>query len=382
MKTIKKIFESVNIKTSKRTRDSSLVYFFTEKNNIEKKLPRLIVITNNDSTYNILDIKKGNIKKILKSDNEDIRFASFIEAILRFDYDSLSNIDVNFPEYKNDLYILHKNLPKSQLHNILATNYNMSHGNIKKYFGDIEDESENSYEIHGVEVYLPNFSKNYQLKYVDNIERVFRELKNKKLGFLLYGKVFIASLNQKVHGNYNISDDTVVIKRQKIGTEFSKTIFHEFAHRLIHVFLSDNKINSVRTEFQMLKNGFLDTEKKEKILSELKQGHKIKYLGNKDEVLKSERTVTIKENKTKLRELVIENSKDIYVVSYKNIDLRVWEFPSDINKSEIINFKKWFPTSYSYQNYEEWFCELFSYYMVGDVDDEVAKWMENIISQN
>jgi len=47
--------------------------------------------------------------------------------------------------------------------------------------------------------------------------------------------------------------------------------------------------------------------------------------------------------------------------------------------TDYVDSSDWFPTNYSMKNHEEWFCEIFSFYVNDKLQGQPKEWMAELI---
>jgi hypothetical protein len=272
---------------------------------------------------------------------------------------------------------------------------------------DVDVEQAGDSRIGGFIVYFPERMKQtLKDEYSASLEMTLQKLRNRGVEWVADGCEvrFKRIPKQNIMGlYYYISDDLVI---DPASAKFfggagglTNTCIHELGHRLDYYFLRKNQelhkeVNDKYLEIIETKH-VQDRNVVDANLLSLSTGDEVSYTGKKKEFknhfsdefqpytveeIKNDGK-TIKLGSTKLPYAKIEISarticdwsKD-FLINGKTIDCN-WK------QSKLIDTRDWFVSDYARTNREEWFAELFLFWVLGLVKGEPNSWITDVIKR-
>jgi hypothetical protein len=213
-------------------------------------------------------------------------------------------------------------------------------------------------------------SKQKIVKYFSVIKKYLLR-KGKDFEFLLEGKIKIVKKipNQPSDiAGYCYKSGLIAITRDVVEENDYNLFLHELGH-LFWSYLYASQERKIERKYNQLMKKAKEEAKKIK----LKKGDFLIRSGKRNVKCKGKIEVISYKNNT-LR-------------FYKNNKMKIWritkriEFISDeiLFKGKKVKKEVSFPTMYSTTNYYEFFCEMFSLWVMGKLKKENKKWFESLI---
>jgi len=282
-----------------------------------------------------------------------------------------------------------------ELFKYLTVDLSMPSETFERYLGDAPtDFDDNDYvAYHDARVFFPDNIRESVKKNMLSLLDVFENLLDaKKLNFLIDDSdIRFSKLPGKTIGTYNKSSRNIIIQYSAKKTqEVIYTIIHEYGHKFWYEYMTDKHHTHIKNMFEKIKgvekysNIHQSTrdEYMAGIIPQLKVGQEVHYLGRK-RTYKSNSPFTI--TAVSSEQLVLNalhggtlTGTPAFILGGKwkieGVDMSPPKTTDYINKSD------WFPTSYSQKDHEEWFCEIFSFYVNNSLDGKPKEWMEGLLT--
>lgn len=281
-------------------------------------------------------------------------------------------------------------LNKHHLFDLLVKKFGMGEQAFAKYFWPIDQHIVLADAKHeDTNIFFPsNLKEVRRIVLLHLIRRVDRYLSRKGFGYLIKkGKInFLKISSSKTLGYYDyVSRELRVDPASDNNDRVARTIAHELAHKLWYEYMSKDDHVKIDQQFWRLKS-FGKTYKHDIGDVTFAVGQRLGYVGRKR---------TFKQNSPYMITKVetVGGKLKIYATSKNNeyskiagvpenfvngnwvLDGKIIYKPEGVNKTD-----GWFVTAYAMTKTEEFFAELFAFYMLDLLHGEPFKWMEEILS--
>lgn len=318
--------------------------------------------------FNELSIPKESLKRIIKKDFEidipDNQLNSYlqisknqlIDILKNHKKDFLSTIgNINFNRIdKNRLNLYVKSQHSynaEQLFSELSKKIEFSIGDFETHFGvAIDFNNKNNNGLYKFDYKKWKIISSDNIINKDDIKDILDQIENKlgnKFNFLCYGIVEFVKNITNAAADYTSEKDYIRVNTKNSKEEIIRYFIHELGHRLYDRYLSEHIKERIKTRYNFTKN------------KKFRTGDK---LINND----GEKFIFLKyENGKILCKSVIDNKH--YYITFDSI--------KKVNGIDFVNV----PTSYSLKNEEEFFAELFSLYIINNLDKNLKTWLNNIL---
>lgn len=322
-------------------------------------------------------------------------------------------------------YVVSKDLDRKQLHKYVTIELKLPLQSFVEAFGAApdmsSDDDEDTDRVGKAVVYFPDRIKDANKKSImDILEKVYSIFKKNRIGQLMTGDIRIQKMGGKTIGLYYPGSKDIRInymaKKSKTTIE---TIIHEFGHKWYYEFVPGLKTD-IRDKYRDArrkgtpergKSKALETlealqdSEEARLLSDLlaKEGTKLSYSGRKRSYkgdwvshgLDHRKWVKMKreggDGKSRFNGFVAAPSYFLTdpgwtspLAKLKNVLKKSATIQKDLAKEEDgkkVDPTSWFPTKYSEKDSEEWYAELFSYTLLGDIKGEPADFIKSTLKK-
>jgi len=257
-------------------------------------------------------------------------------------------------EYSNIIIKKKTKVSKAQLFKYMYTKEKLQKEEIIRIFGDVDLEDikikHNKWNImvdDDIKVDIKEF-----IKMIDLVEQRLGDLKTK----LAYGDLTIMKhIKGNVVADISLRNDSIRVKYldKYLDKDVVLSILHELGHRYFKDLKSDTKIE-INRRYNNEKNDRAPVERNEPF--DLEDG--------------TFKVIDVRRTRYLCEAL---ESKSKKVVPGKRYLIDKDEVKGSFSKS------KFFVSTYARKNYEEFFCELFSYYKAGKANQDIKEWMKELI---
>jgi len=384
----------------RRIGDDEAVYFYAGKT---AKIPYAIVYNDDSdrgliwedaSLFSVANIKTKTLQQSLRRGVYMGEQRQQILDFLRGDYpDPYHWQDLPEINVKTSLY------GRAELYKYLTVDMSMSPATFAEHFGEAPAQMRGTeYErFHDAKVFFPDNIRPANKKRMLALLATFEQLLDThNLGFLFDDSdIRFIKLSGNVIGLYRTASRDIAIQPSvKKSHEVIFTIIHEYGHKFWYEYMNETHHNHIKKMFEKIKTrekyqGRGQAQKKDyqdSIASNLKTGMQVTYLGRKKSFKKySPFIIDSSSTPNKIR-LVSTKAPDAGVIidgpaaaflndkwDIEGIDLSVPDATDYVDSSD------WFPTNYSMKNHEEWFCEIFSFYVNDKLQGQPKEWMAELI---
>lgn len=297
-----------------------------------------------------------------------------------------------YPWYVKDFKLENR----AKLFEILVTKMHMRESEFSATFGDVQEQTrqETLDQFHNAYIMFPDTMRDARRKQMMSfLESVDSYLEPHGLGYLLEeGRIAFRPITRRAWGLYypGVKSEIIISPTIPFGHEAIRTIIHELGHKLQYEFIVTTDMASVMDQFRAAhRTGDKVPEKSIppeiwKAINTL--GTTIEYVGTKKKWKAN--------SPYKITSLPSRANHKVKLISINNPNF--WlsgppEFLGSTNyivngqkqedPTELASVSSWFPTAYSRKEPWEWFCECFSYYLMGKLEGPPAEWMNNFLSK-
>jgi len=335
---------------------------------ISSKLGKLFLNGHNLPLYYVINIAPDSYrvykfnKEVFKSRADKAYILNKVYYYLvRVGYNSFDKVFASIIEWSKIFNI-------EELANLILKEVDVSVPDFEKHFEPLQKTTESNdtfQEIkhHKWRVILEQGIKDSSevIELLNNVER-----KCSKLMDLCYGVIEVKKSlgSSKRLADYSPSNDSIRIKSKSSDDLFVRSFIHELGHRLWYKRLDVTIKRSIYNKYYEL-SGKKRLPFKENDILELDNGYKVRV--KRDAVFQS--LVEIIEMPRKSKKISPGQT-----VVYRNLTL---ESVKSINGKESVVSE--FPTLYSRKNPEEFFCEVFSFWLMNNLNKDLSNWLDNIL---
>lgn len=369
-----------------------------------RSIPSLIFIPMDEQ-----DIKTTQDAVVIKANPVSAkRYYQQVDSYHPFDvlYNDLYRGDANFKqhidkmeEYPN-LFKITRLKGRDRMFKFLTTDLGLSPDVWKGYFGETPEIGEDhATKFHNAVIMVPdNMSKAAFNTVMSTLEQTFQLLRQHGVGYVFGVKTRFARIGGRAQGRYFYEADEMLITPSiRKSTQVIYVLLHEYGHRLYRKFFNEQHHKAIRKKFvemQQAGHRWRDTEKKHVIATarELyKLGAIVDYVGRKRDFKRFSPYIVANIEEDNVASLVPLKDPTFVRISAPLealMKFNKWR-PQGVDVSKIrtrrpeheLETNEWFPTKYSQmKDEEEWFCELFSLYLIGKLGGEPAAWVKELIS--
>jgi len=306
---------------------------------------------------------------------------------------------------------LYKNYPKvfkiiplngkANIFKTLTTDLGMPVPLYEQLFGEIpEDLGEEHYtDFHGARVFIPDNTRAANQKaMIDVLESLFQYLKASGFGFLFKGDIRFHRLpGRKIGVYYPKTGDMVIQPSVKKSKLVIYTLIHEFAHKFWYEFMDEAARIKVKEKYTELKragishdsSGSSHSKAKAELAKNIQPGMEFVYKGRKKAFKKWGEFVIKSVDGEKFWAAPTERP-DITAMS-GSIGIFIsnpsrWELKGlELSKEEPTGAEgydteteQWFPTPYSETQDEEWWAEIFTFFILDTLKGEPEVFMHDV----
>jgi len=198
------------------------------------------------------------------------------------------------------------------------------------------------------------------IELLEEVERYCRRFKK-----LCYGIVEVKkSMPANVLADYSVNTDALRVKYKRASNEFVLTFLHELGHRYWYKFADNEQKREVRQKYFELMGKGRPFFKAGDVI-ELNSSMVIKVVADNKPSVRAEILAT----PPRVRKL-----KEGMLVTFPTLPR---EYVRTINGEEIQN--EGLPSAYSRKSVEEFFAEVFSFYLTGKLSKEIKSWFDSIL---
>lgn len=284
---------------------------------------------------------------------------------------------------------------KPQLYKTLVDKMSMKLIEFQTVFGEIDQTSmeESGVKFHNTFVLFPDSMREDRRKSnIAMLEKADVVLNKAGFGYLLEeGRILFKPLTRKVAGLYYAGPPSEIwidsaIKWDKWAF---RTIIHELGHKLEQEFFTKTDLAKVVQQYSgafYAKNSKVPARAVDPLITT--RGTTIEYLGRKRKYKEnSPYQVTHipgdpRPKTTEISKVRLTSTKSPFYIFGSPSAFANEEWKVEGQKQERPDFIKsdsWFPTEYSKTNPSEWFCDLFSYHLLGLTEGEPKEWLDSFL---
>jgi len=370
-----------------------------------------VPIDESDS-FTVVTLKTGTIKKRMAEIKQNHRRGVYVSDDAIDFYNNMNelitrqNIDPNWLIHHEDV-ATHRSFFKEPLKffNYLTTNLGMAVELYTRSYGEVPERSDNpdhaAFGIHDENVekidntyvtFPENIKPANKKRMIDMVHTLNDVLSSKSMNHLFNSTdIKFTKLKGGIIGQYFISSKDIRIQPLvKNSKSVILTLIHEYGHKLWHEFMDEttkqaiiDKFNEVSNEHEYTSTSDISSRTQEAI-SELKLKQTVHYTGRKSSLRKSSPYIIDEINGNQMK-LVPDNERFSGFITaptgiIMNKDWRAEGIDTTYQATDDYrDTEDWFPTKYSTTDHEEWFSEIFSYYVNNMLGGEPSKWLKEIL---
>ena len=330
--------------------------------------PVWYIIKNQDGTFDLYELKKQKLQKIYydeyKKTYTQPMWAKSVVNCMKLELSSMP------PEAK-ELIKYTPSLSTASLFSKIVNTKSFPQNLFNEKIAPVQtvQDSVEFYKFYNAKVYFPeNIRDKRKQQCIEFLEIVKKYLDTKKVGYLITeGNIRFNKLSSYSAGEYhNVSKEIKISHELKHIKDMARIIIHELGHKYYYEYSNKKLIDE---KYKEIKNIRFDP----------KNNPLYKELTTKDTVVSN----------------TIKNA--VYVVKYPignklyvSDGQKTYIMPIDDilnSKKYLINGKEthtqtsnWFVTKYSTTNRDEWFAELFMWYVMNQVDGLPKEWISTLLS--
>jgi len=294
-----------------------------------------------------------------------------------------------------DVAKIHMFTDRAKFFKFMTTDLGMPLASFTKFFGEEPEDHTEFEQFRNIRVFFPdNIQKNNKKKMLGMLADFDTMLSAHGLNYLFDATdIMFTRLSGKVVGKYMPSTKDIRIKPLvKSSHTIVHTIIHEYGHKMWYEFMPDNIKREIIGQFSEVRkagHSYASTSdlesRKDELFSELKVGMQVDYKGRKRGYKQaSPFLVHTIEPSGKVKLSSHQDPNQPYLSGPVGFLLNSqWSIPdvnTDYQKSnDHVVKSEWFPSHYSQTDAEEWFSELFGYYILDMLQGEPAEWMAKIL---
>lgn len=263
----------------------------------------------------------------------------------------------------------------------------------EKYFGESPELEDDDFILfRDARVFFPDNVRESSKKTMLGLVAEFDKLLSaKKLDYLMHGDIRFVRIPGKTVGQYyEGSKDIRITPSVKKSKDVVFVIIHEFGHKLYYEYIQD-KQKTIKSKYMELLRGGVrykipdEDSQLAQAKQQLKPGLALTYKGRKKNLKRAAGYIITSVEGGKFKAATIENpERNVLSGALASIiNNNKWEIESISkieDKEDVYEITEdWFPTKYSQKDHEEWFAELFAYYVASLLRGEPLAWMESII---
>jgi hypothetical protein len=295
----------------------------------------------------------------------------------------------------SDLKILSKKMPKifsskeikrDDAYKIVTTDFKVGDNYWERFFGAKPEEgSVAEFKVGDSYITFPENARESNIEQMKKVvEDVYKTFKKNGLGPIMTGPIRFVKLTGKTIGSYDIANKNININyNAKSDKQTLKTLFHEYGHKWWYEFIP-SEVDKIKEQFYALRksgNKFDSSSEQDakndlakQVVKLLKVGDEFIYKGRKARfkgsyIIRDIDGIELKLSRPDSKDIAVGGSA--YVFIKPDWEVKGKKKVNDIFKKGIElatpNQDDWFPTQYSTTAAEEWYSELFSYYMMGEL---------------
>jgi hypothetical protein len=215
------------------------------------------------------------------------------------------------------------------------------------------------------------------------------------------GDIRFIKLPHNISGQYSVTNDNIVANQSMKGANADSvyTLLHEYGHKKMHTSMDRATVKEIDTKYGELRRSgetyMQDIDYATAVhhaISKFQTGQHLHYRGRQKQYARDPDYVikSIDKNKASAS-LAIASDPSRVVVEYPLtmfLNPRKWETagmdltpPKEKPKSKV-KTDNWFPTEYSQTDSHEWWAEMYSFYILGNLGGEPAAWMQGMLHGN
>lgn len=287
--------------------------------------------------------------------NFDLGYANTI--YLRSNKDPIDSIKylANIAEKRGFLKYFKKEVSPDKFIKIILTKEGFSYKFFKEWFPELEIiEKESEEKLYKFNIVYDDSVKNIDKEsIIDFITKASKYVENFGLSGLLYGKIFVIDkLRGSIIALYETSSDLIKLSR-KASKKYNKDMVRNFVHELGHRLWEKKNVDkvAVRSLFNQVKFGYLDSDLEIGDVFEDKQGKKVE-IKNKEKDNSGSTFYIVKKEEYK-------RPQTIFGAAFK--------YMTKIKGKPMTDISIWKPSEYSIKGgYIEFFCEIFAHGLVNN----------------
>ena len=257
-------------------------------------------------------------------------------------------------------------------------------------------------QFHNARLFLPDTMKPNNIKAANEILGSVYQLLDKAGEVEVFGgDIRFIKLPHYTAGQYSVTNDNIVANQSMKGAnaESVYTMLHEYGHKKMHTSMDRAAVEEIDTKYdELIQSGetyMQDIDYATAVhhaISQFQIGQQLHYRGRQKQYARDPDYVikSIDKNKASAS-LAIASDPSRVVVEYPLtmfLNPRKWETagmdltpPKEKPKSQV-KTDNWFPTEYSQTDSHEWWAEMYSFYILGNLGGEPAAWMKGMLHGN
>jgi hypothetical protein len=243
----------------------------------------------------------------------------------------------------------------------------------------ISEEDQGITDFHGAKVlFSATLKEKKKEEILGFIDTVRLRLESHGFGYLFPGNIVIAPLAKNSAGWYFQSSKEMHIDPHA-SKEVVEVLYHEYAHKLHHLFLNGSqKVHIVTTFKKEIRNVSTKEDERQHFKKIFHPGQKVQYIGDKFTQYHGK---TLKIKTLGPTYLNIDTGLTTLTIPWANVHNNV-KIEDGTKVMPFVPTKKssMFPSEYSKTDSEEWFAECFAYYLMDKASPEINKFMQEVLA--
>lgn len=267
-------------------------------------------------------------------------------------------------------------------------------------FGERPVMGEEDYmPFHNARLFLPDgMTKRGRDSALNVLETVYQKLEHADEATTFGGDIHFAKMASRVGGTYDVIDHDIKINpRISKSDENVFSLLHEYGHKRMYEQMSKAQHDEIKKKYWDLKrDGETHMEDLDyaaavqDMLGQLEVGTPITYVGRKRN-FKNIGQFEIKGLEQYKGKLAVQLSRQgktatVAIIHPGNIlDPKKWDVPTlgeqrpKRKEKWETNTDQWFPSQYSESEWDEWWAEMYAFFIYGNLSGEPAQWMQKML---
>ena len=330
------------------------VRFYTD----DRRTPEVFIKQQDKNNFVVIKFKKKCFR-----DMGDAKSANVLSLIFILDNRTISPL----LEHKfGDCIEWKKNMDKSELIEFLTDKMHLPFSYVEKEYGGVVfDDSKdklNEFKFNNWRIIMKDgsFDSAEIIELLKDVERYCGKFRK-----VCYGIVEVKkTLPSRILADYVPSLDSLRVKYQRVSNDFILSFLHELGHRYWFKFADDSFRREVYKKFMILSNSGRPAFKEDDIL-EFDSKMIVKVIEDMGNKVRAE--MLTPPPRTRRFAPGVK-------VTFTNLN---YESIRTINGREVSDGV--FPSAYSRKSVEEFFAEVFSFYLTGKLSKEIKSWFDSIL---